>query len=97
MFCKNCGKEIDDKAVVCVHCGVATSEGGLIADDKPSIGLNILSFFIPLAGLIMYFVMKKDTPNKAKSIIKWTIVSIVLYVVFYACSGALLGAMMYAS
>ena len=24
MYCKNCGKEIDDKAVICVHCGVAT-------------------------------------------------------------------------
>ncbi len=24
MFCYNCGKEIDDKAVVCVHCGVET-------------------------------------------------------------------------
>ena len=25
MFCKNCGKEIDDKATVCVHCGVPTA------------------------------------------------------------------------
>lgn len=24
MFCKNCGKEIDDRAVVCPACGVAT-------------------------------------------------------------------------
>ena len=24
MFCKNCGKEIDDKAVVCPYCGVQT-------------------------------------------------------------------------
>ena len=24
MFCKNCGNEIDDGAVVCPHCGVAT-------------------------------------------------------------------------
>ena len=24
MYCYNCGKEIDDKAVVCVHCGVET-------------------------------------------------------------------------
>lgn len=24
MFCYNCGKEIDEKAVVCVHCGVET-------------------------------------------------------------------------
>ena len=24
MYCKNCGKEIDDKAYVCPHCGVKT-------------------------------------------------------------------------
>lgn len=24
MVCKQCGKEIDDQAVVCVHCGAAT-------------------------------------------------------------------------
>lgn len=24
MFCKNCGKEIDDNAAICVGCGVAT-------------------------------------------------------------------------
>lgn len=24
MICKKCGKQIDDKAVVCVHCGTAT-------------------------------------------------------------------------
>lgn len=26
MFCKNCGKEIDDNAVVCPNCGVATDK-----------------------------------------------------------------------
>lgn len=26
MFCKNCGKEIDNNAAVCIHCGVATAE-----------------------------------------------------------------------
>ena len=25
MFCKECGKEINDKAAVCVHCGVPTA------------------------------------------------------------------------
>ena len=28
MFCKNCGKEIDDNAAVCIHCGAATEEKG---------------------------------------------------------------------
>lgn len=97
MFCKNCGKEIDDKAVVCVHCGVATNGEEANPADKPSIGLNILSFFIPIVGLILYFTMKKDTPKKASAIIKWTIASIIIYVVFYACSGALMGAAMLAS
>lgn len=27
MFCRNCGEEIDDKAVVCVHCGVMPRGG----------------------------------------------------------------------
>ena len=26
MYCKNCGQQIDDKAVVCIHCGVATKD-----------------------------------------------------------------------
>ena len=26
MYCRKCGKEIDDEAAVCVHCGVATKE-----------------------------------------------------------------------
>lgn len=27
MFCRNCGKEIDNAAAVCVHCGVPTGKG----------------------------------------------------------------------
>ena len=27
MFCKNCGKEIDNLAAVCIHCGVAVGNG----------------------------------------------------------------------
>ncbi len=26
MYCKNCGKEIDDNAYFCVHCGVRTDD-----------------------------------------------------------------------
>ena len=27
MFCRNCGNQIDDKAVVCVKCGVSVGQG----------------------------------------------------------------------
>lgn len=33
--------------------------------DKPSIGGQLLSFFVPLAGLVMYLNMRKDSPKKA--------------------------------
>lgn len=26
MFCKNCGKEINNNAAVCIHCGVAVQD-----------------------------------------------------------------------
>jgi uncharacterized BrkB/YihY/UPF0761 family membrane protein len=34
--------------------------------DKLSIGFTILSLFVPLVGLILWLVWKKDTPIKAK-------------------------------
>lgn len=39
--------------------------------DAPSIGLNILSFFIPLVGWILYFSMRQNTPVKASSCCQW--------------------------
>ncbi|SDZ94521.1 hypothetical protein [Bizionia paragorgiae] len=37
------------------------------ANDELSTGLKVLSFCIPLAGIIIYFTSKKDSPNKAKA------------------------------
>lgn len=34
MYCKNCGKEIDDKAYVCVHCGARTDNPAVIPKGK---------------------------------------------------------------
>ena len=58
MFCRNFGKEVDDKAVVCIHCGAATgvpmpvgySSSG---DDKADNVLMGLSFLVPLIGVIL--------------------------------------------
>ena len=49
-----------------------TEHGNLIdrepeSEDQLGIGLKILSFLIPLAGAIIYFINKDKMPNKAKS------------------------------
>lgn len=54
MFCKNCGKEIDDKAAICIYCGVATDnmpkdEGRVL--KKGVNGLAIAGFVLALVGL----------------------------------------------
>lgn len=55
MFCKNCGREVDDNAVVCPHCGVQLARVSNSASQETCtlaiIGF-VLSFFIGLAGLI---------------------------------------------
>lgn len=33
MFCKNCGQEIDDKAVICPHCGVSQNDDSSVSDS----------------------------------------------------------------
>ena len=37
MFCSKCGKEIDNDAVVCVHCGVATQNMNIKEKEQPII------------------------------------------------------------
>lgn len=63
--------------------------------DEKSIGLNILGFFFPLVGLIMYCVMKSDTPKRAKSIGKSAlggfITSVVLSVIAVILTFVLVG------
>jgi hypothetical protein len=46
--------------------------------DGSSVGFNILSFFIPLAGLIIYLTSKDATPIKAKAAGKWAIIGFII-------------------
>lgn len=49
--------------------------------DTPVKGLNILSFFIPLVGLILFCVFLDSKPNRAKSIGKCALYGFVLGIV----------------
>ncbi len=71
-FCSYCGNEILPQAVICPHCGCAVAAAP--EADIPSTGLNVLSFFIPLVGLILYCIHQSKTPNKAKAIGKWSLI-----------------------
>lgn len=69
MFCKKCGKEINDEAVVCIHCGCAVddSQAKKLSDpeDKVNAGIIVGTVLIPLIGMILGIVnlCKKKTKS----------------------------------
>ena len=101
MFCTKCGKEVNDEAVVCVHCGCAISNNKPATKngDAPSTAFAVLGFFIPLVGLILYLVNKDTYPQKANSAGKGAligfIVSIVFSIIYGVAVGSMLGSMLY--
>ena len=55
MFCKECGKEIKENAVICVHCGVSTAESNNSGDQKEWLVTLLLNFFLGVFGIHRFY------------------------------------------
>lgn len=64
MFCKNCGKEVRDNAVICVQCGCAVSATkpnvleDASASPKSKMTALLLCFFLGYLGIHRFYVGK---------------------------------------
>ena len=85
MFCRKCGKEVLDEAVICVHCGCAIQNNIAATNttDAPSTGMAVLGFFIPLVGFIIWLINKETKPLMAKSAGKGALIGFIVSVAFY--------------
>lgn len=100
MFCTKCGKEIDDKAVVCVGCGAGVKNNNTLQSDAPSFGIALLSFFIPVVGLVLYLIYDGSQPLRAASAGKGALIgfltsialSVLFVVIYFVIIGAAIGA-----
>lgn len=62
MFCSNCGKEIDDKAIICIHCGCATHNSQIIEENKKSMIVAILlCLFLGCFGVHRFYLGHNGT------------------------------------
>ena len=80
MFCRNCGKQLDDNAVVCPHCGVATRATAPAAQPQAqprpqpvqvqeTNGMAIAGFVTALLGLgIIALILSIVGLNKSKQL-----------------------------
>lgn len=51
-------------------------------NDKNSVGIKILSFFIPVAGFILWAIWRNQYPKKARNAAKWAGIGIGISAVF---------------
>ena len=56
MFCKQCGNEIADKAVICMKCGVATGDSQLLGSVRKSRTTYVLlGIFLGMLGIHNFY------------------------------------------
>lgn len=69
-YCTNCGSPLNDDKVICLNCGVMIpSENQEHVEDNGSVGFAILSFFIPLIGLIIFLIWQKKDPKQQNKLV----------------------------
>lgn len=79
MFCQNCGHEVKEGDAYCPFCGANLKDthsgytyfgnktgNSNIDNDQGNVGYAILSFFLPLVGLILFLCWRKEKPKTAK-------------------------------
>jgi hypothetical protein len=53
MFCRHCGKEVKDKAVVCSGCGTAIVEGGETLAAPPALRWHWFTMFVTIGVIVV--------------------------------------------
>lgn len=86
-FCKNCGAEIEDKALICQSCGVAQEN----VTEESTLGYGILGCCVPIVGLILYITWKDNKPQSAKSAGIGALINCAILVICIMVSFAFLG------
>lgn len=105
MFCKKCGKEVNDEAMVCVHCGCSIKEDETKKDlneSKTVIGV-LMGLFLGIIGLVIGICLYPSGTVARKTFIKaWGItfgigvaVIVVAYIIILCVAGSMISQIPY--
>jgi hypothetical protein len=85
MYCSHCRAIIKKAAELCPKCGCRIAPAPVQTsnpDDRFSFGLAFIGFLVPLAGLIVFIVLNKMYPRKARSCGIGALIGFIIGVVF---------------
>lgn len=83
MYCKNCGRIVDDTSSYCNNCGarIDNKPNADASEDSLSLGFAIFGFFIPIVGLILFLIYEEKKPKRAKSAVKGALIGFITEIV----------------
>ena len=74
MFCPKCGKEINNNSLC--ECNTYIDKGGF--------KYGLLGFLFPVAGIVIYYMLKDKEPNLCNSFKIGSMVGIILWILILA-------------
>ena len=87
MYCTKCGKKVNDGDLFCSSCSykfynnINNVNYGEEKKEKASIGWWFLAFFIPVVGIVLFFIYRKTHPGMKKRLLSGTIVGFITGVI----------------
>lgn len=105
MFCKKCGKEVNDDAVVCIHCGCSLKEDENkkeMNESKTGIGV-LMGLFLGIIGLVIGICMYPAGTLARKTFLKaWgttfgvcVAILVVCYIIILCVAGSMISQLPY--
>lgn len=97
MFCKRCGMETNNPSNICNRCidkEIQLKHNNF--EDKGGFKYAFLGFLFPLAGIILYYMLRQKEPNLSKSFRNGTIFGCALFIllIMFTIISNTLGSMM---
>ena len=94
MYCRTCGKEINDNAVICPHCGCATGNAPNVPFEqrnKKTTGI-LLGLFLGIIGLIIGVCIYPSQTIERDTFMKGWGIGFLIAIGIEIVSGIILGA-----
>ena len=90
-FCRHCGSEMMDAAVVCTKCGCPVVKEKKVSDPGLSGAEKVVSFLVPIIGIILWLVNRNSKPVSSKEALDCAIggffinIALILIISMFSC------------